>query len=96
MPIVTVVHIIFDNSNDPGSVARRHVAREIARGVRQTEVVREAWHLRHTSIPNTVTSTSAAWPAPPFTGVEIYYDPVVVGHAPEKEVIDALIKAGQR
>jgi hypothetical protein len=96
MPIVTVVHIIFDNSNDPGSVARRHVAREISKGVRQTDVVHEAWHHRHTSIPNKITNTSAAWLAPPFTAVEIYYDPVVVDHAPENEVIDALIKAGQR
>ena len=96
MPIVTVVHIIFDNSNDPGSVARRHVAREISRGVRQTDVVREAWNQRHTPVPNAITTTSAAWEAPPFTAVEIYYDPVVVGDAPEKEVIDALINAGRR
>lgn len=95
MPIVTVVHIIFDNDNDPGSVARRHVAREISRGVTQTAVVSEAWHHRHTSVP-AITTTSAAWDAPPFTAVEIYYDPMVVRDAPEKEVIDALIKAGRR
>lgn len=96
MPIVTVVHIIFDNSNDPGSVARRHVAREIGKGVRQTEVVRDAWCQRHASVPNAITSTSATWPAPPFTATEIYYDPAVVGNAAEKEVVDALIKAGRR
>jgi hypothetical protein len=97
MPIVTVVHIIFDNSNDPHSVARRHVAKEIGKGVRQTDVVREAWHHRHTPVPDApITSTSTTWRAPPFTAVGIYYDPVVVGDAPEREVIDALIKAGRR
>jgi hypothetical protein len=96
MPIVTVVHIILNNRNDPGSVARRDVAREIGKGVRQADVVREAWHHRHIPVPDAITSTSTTWPAPPFTAVEIYYDPVVVGDAPEKEVIDALIKAGRR
>jgi hypothetical protein len=96
MPIVTVVHIIFDNSNDPGSVARRHIAREISKGARQTDVVREAWHHRHTPVPDAITSTSTTWHAPPFIAVEIYYDPAVVGDASEKEVIEALIKAGQR
>jgi hypothetical protein len=97
MPIVTVVHIIFDNSNDPGGVARRHIAREIGKGVRQTDVVREAWYHPHTPVPDVpITSTSATWPAPPFTAVEIYYDPMVVDGAPEKDVIDTLIKAGRR
>jgi hypothetical protein len=94
MPVVTVVHIVFDNTNDPGRVARRHIGREIGKGMKQSDIVREAWQHRQDPVPNAVTSTS--WRAPPFTAVEIYYDPSVVGSAPEQEVIDALIKAGQR
>jgi hypothetical protein len=94
MPVVTVVHIVFDTTNDPGRVAGRHIARDIGRGMKQTEIVSEAWQRRHVPVPNAITSTT--WRAPPFTAVEIYYDPSVVGSASEQEVIDALIKAGQR
>jgi hypothetical protein len=94
MPVATVVHIVFDQTNDPGGVARRHVAREIGKGMKQTDIVREAWQHRHTPAPNAVTSTT--WRAPPFTAVEIYFDPSVVGDASEQEVIDSLIKAGRR
>lgn len=94
MPVVTVVHIVFDNSNDPGGVARRHVGREIGKGAKQTDIVSTAWQRRHAPVPNAITSTT--WHAPPFTPAEIYYDPSVVGSASEEEVIDALIKAGQR
>lgn len=94
MPVVTVVHIVFDNRNDPGRVARRHVGREIGKGMKQTDIVSNAWQRRYAPVPNAITSTT--WQAPPFTPVEIYYDPSVVGSASEQEVIDALIKAGQR
>ena len=43
MPVVTMVHIVFNDSNDPGRVARRHVAREIGKGMKQTEIVTNAW-----------------------------------------------------
>ena len=89
MPVVTVAHIVFDNSNDPGRVARRHVAREIGKGMKQTEIVSNAWQRRQAPVRNAITSTS--WQAPPFMP-----DPAVVGGASEREVIDALIKAGQR
>jgi hypothetical protein len=94
MPVITVVHIIFDKTNDPGGVARRHVAREIGKGMKQTEIVSEAWRHRHSPVPNAITSTT--WRAPPFMAVEIYYDPSLVSGASEQEVIDALIEAGQR
>ena len=90
MPVVTVAHIVFDNSNDPGRVARRHVGREIGKGMKQTDIVSNAWQRRHAPVPNAITSTT--WQAPPFTPVEIYYDPSVVDGASEQEVIDALIK----
>jgi hypothetical protein len=94
MPVVTVVHIVFNDSNDPGRVARRHVGREIGKGVKQSEIVTDAWQRRHAPVPNAITTTT--WRAPPFMPVEIYYDPAVVGGASEQEVINALIKAGQR
>jgi hypothetical protein len=94
MPVVTVVHIVFDNANDPGRVARRHIAREIGKGMKQIDIVSEAWQRRQSPVANAVTSTT--WRAPPFMPVEIYYDPSVVGSACEQEVINALIKAGQR
>jgi hypothetical protein len=94
MPVSTVVHIVFDQTNDPGRVARRHIAREISKGMKQADIVNEAWWHRHSPVSNAVTSTT--WRAPPFTAVEIYYDPSVVGGASEQKVIDALIKAGQR
>jgi hypothetical protein len=43
MPIVTAVHIVFDDNNDPGWVARRHIAREIGKGIKQMGIVSEAW-----------------------------------------------------
>jgi hypothetical protein len=52
MPVVTVVHIVFDNSNDPGRVARRHVAREIGKGMKQIEIVTNAWQRRQAPVPN--------------------------------------------
>jgi hypothetical protein len=94
MPVVTVAHIVFDNSNDPGRVARRHVGREIGKGMKQADIASNAWQRRHAPVSNAITSTT--WQAPPFTPVEIYYDPSVVDGASEQEVINALIKAGQR
>jgi len=94
MPVVTVAHIVFDHTNDPNGVARRHVAREIGKGMKQTDIVRAAWQHRYSSVPNAITSTT--WRAPLFVAVEIYYDPSVVSGASEQEVIDTLIKAGQR
>jgi hypothetical protein len=94
MPIVTAVHIIFDNTNDPGGFAKRHVARELGRGRKQSEIVREAWAHRYDPVPNAITNRSFS--APPVPAGEIYYDPAVVADAPEQDVIDALIKAGRR
>jgi hypothetical protein len=94
MPKVTAVHLVFDRENDPQGFAKRHVGRQLAKGVAQSEVVREAWLHRHDPIPNAVTST--AFRAPPFIPVEIYYDPEVVGDASEEEVANALAKAGRR
>jgi hypothetical protein len=94
MPVVTAAHIVFDNSNDPGGVARRHVGKEIGKGMKQTDIVSNAWQRRHAPVPNVIERTT--WQAPPFAPVEIYYDPSVVDGASEQEVIDALIKAGQR
>jgi len=64
MPVVTVAHIVFDNSNDPGRVARRHVGKEIGTGMKQTDIVSNAWQRRHAPVPNVITSTT--WQAPPF------------------------------
>jgi hypothetical protein len=94
MSLVTVVHIVFDPADDPHGFARRHIGREVGRGISQSDIVRDAWVHRHHPVPNAITST--AFRAPPFTATEIYFDPAVVGGASEKEVIEALIKAGQR
>ena len=94
MPVVSVVHLIFDNTNDPQGIAKRHVGRELGKGKRQSDVVAEAWQHRHDPVPNAITSTS--FRAPPFTPGEVYYDPAAVAGATEQDVVDALIKAGQR
>lgn len=94
MPKVIAVHLVFNSDNDPQGFAKRHVARQLARGMPQSEVVREAWLHRHDPVPNAITST--AFRAPPFTAAEIYYDPDVVGDAPEEEVAQALVRAGRR
>lgn len=94
MPIVSVVHIVFDNSNDPQGVAKRHVGRELGRGKTQSDIVGDAWLHRHNPVPNAI--TSASFRAPPITPVEIYYDPAVAVGATEQDVVDALIKAGRR
>ena len=94
MPKVTAVHLVFDAANDPQGFAKRHVGRQMARGIPQSEVVREAWLHRHDPVPNAITST--AFRAPPFIAVEIYYDPDAVGDAPEEEVAKALVIAGRR
>jgi hypothetical protein len=94
MPTVTVVHILLDGNNDPHSHARRHIGRQMARRLKQSDIVNDAWSHQNNPVTNAITSTSFI--APPFTAIEIYYDPTVTGGAPEQDVIDALIKAGQR
>ncbi len=91
MPIVTVVHIVFDNINDPEGFAKRHVGREMGKGKTQSDIVGHRWLHRHDPVPNAITSTS--FRAPPFTPVEIYYDPAGVAGATEQDVVDALTKA---
>lgn len=62
MPLVTVVHIVFDAADDPQGFARRHIGREVGRGVRQSDVVGNAWLHRHDPVPNAITSTAFRTP----------------------------------
>jgi hypothetical protein len=94
MPTVTAVHILLDNANDPVGSARRHIGRRVGQQSKQSDIVRDAWVQRNAPSGNAISSTSIN--APPFTAVEIYYDPNVTSGASELEVIDALIKAGNR
>jgi hypothetical protein len=91
MPLVTLV---FNQTNDPGGFAKRHVGRQVGKGLTPTDVVRDAWQHRHDFVPNAVTSNS--WRAPLRLIAEISYDPIVVDGASEDEVIEALVKAGRR
>jgi hypothetical protein len=45
-------------------------------------IVGDTWLHRHDSVPNAITSTS--FRAPPFTPVEIYYDPAGATGATER------------
>jgi hypothetical protein len=91
MPLVT---LIFNQTNDPQGFAKRHVGRQVAKGLTPTDVVRDAWTHRHDFVPNAITSNS--WQAPLRHITEISYDPIVVDDASDDEVIEALIKAGRR
>jgi hypothetical protein len=88
MPPVTLV---FNHTNDPEGFAKRHVGRQIAKGLTPEVVVRDAWRHRHDFVPKAITNNS--WPAPPRLVAEISYDPTIVDDASELQVIDALIKA---
>jgi len=92
MPTVTAVHIVFDQSNDPGRAIRQHVGREMAKGMMQSDIVQNAWQHRHVPARNAVTTRSSN--APGFNPVELYYDPAVVGGASDQDVLDALRNAG--
>jgi hypothetical protein len=47
MSLVTVVHIVFEPADDPHGFARRHIGREVGRGMSQSDIVRDAWVHRH-------------------------------------------------
>jgi hypothetical protein len=93
MPKAAMVHIPFPNSNDPDGWARRHVGRELVKGISPSDVVKNAWMHRHNPIINAVTSRTIS--APPFLPTGIDYEPAVADGASEQEVVDALIKAGR-
>jgi hypothetical protein len=92
MPMVTLV---FDpTTNDPNRIAQRHVSRETAKGITADDVIHEAWQHRHDFVPQAITTRT--WAAPPRLVSDISYDSAIVGSASEAEVMEALIKAGQR
>jgi hypothetical protein len=91
MPAVTLV---FNPTNDPEGFAKRHVGKQIEKGLTPEDLVRDAWEHRHDFVPNAITRNS--WRAPLRPIAEISYDPTVVEGASEAEVIEALIKAGRR
>lgn len=91
MPSVTLV---FSQANDPDGFAKRHVGKEIAKGLTPEDVVRDAWQHRHDFVPNAITRNS--WQAPLRPVAEISYDPTVVNGASEEDVIKASINAGRR
>jgi len=92
MSKITAVHIIFDQTNDPGRVVRRHIGREMSKGKLQSDIVKDAWLQR--SGPGRTAVTTASISAPPFNPVELYYDPAVVSGASEEDVLATLRKAG--
>ena len=92
MPVITLV---FDpKTNDPNRVAQRHVSREIAKGLSGHDVVREAWQHRHNPVPQAITTSNLDSTA--SNVLDVSYDAAIVGGASETEVMEALIKAGQR
>lgn len=90
MPLVQlpVHHIALNNANDPMGDARRHLGRQMERGISQQHIVEEA--LRTQARHSGATTASSVTP-PDFSPVELYYaETQAIGAATEENVIAAL------
>jgi hypothetical protein len=90
---VNVVHIVLNDMNDPDSEAGRYIAREMSKGILQSDIVKKAWIDRFKPVP-----ARAAASAEPtlFKATDIYYDPAVALDGSEQEVIDVIVDASKR